>query len=565
MLVQGLLAGTVVLLGGLAAVGWRHRAEPGAAVFALLEGVSAAWVGLTLVGLFVPEGTLRLRMWGTTTGLGFVVAALWVAFILRYTGHERWLCPRRIGAVVAPLLAGALLYGVAPVWPPLTDRAVQSTTVAGTVVTESVGPLGLALFVYVYLTLLAGLLVVLWAALDGDGLFVGQALALTLGTVVPVAASAAEVVGLAGGYPLVQATMSVQALLWGYAVFRQEFLRVVPAVARVGERAVVKELDDGVLIIDGGTVASANPAARGHLSAEPVGEPVETLLEVMDVPDLEALPTQFRRRGRTYQAKLSTVSDWRDETVGRALVLREVTDLARRQQRLEVLNRIMRHNMRNDMTVVQGCADEICDRADEETADLSATIARRAESLLAISEKAVEIDRLLAEGGERRVVDLESFVGDRVGQVASRFPEATVELSLESASVCTVPRLLAPVLEEVVENALEHAGPGADVAVTASREDDGARVEVADDGPGIPDLEVATLESGRETPLEHATSLGLWFIHWGTRSLGGRVDIETTNGGSTVAVTVPNLSTVETPPPNGEPSDVPAAPAAADD
>ena len=544
MVTRFVLASSLPLLCGLAVVGWRNRSDPGAGVFGLLEAVSAVWVALTVVGLSLPPGVARLRVWGTTTALSLLVVLLWMAFILRYTGRDRWLRPTRFGVAAAPLLVGALLYGVVPAWGPVVGSLEQSTTPAGTIVGVSIGPVGAALGVYVYLVFLAGLSIVLKTLLEGRNQFVGQAMAFLLGTLMTVVASVGELAGVpTAGYPLTQATLGVQALLWGYAVFGQRFLMETPAVARIGERAVFDELDDGILVVDGsGTVTRANPRARTYLGADPVGASLSDLLASFGADGLEELPTRFRRQGRAFQVKASTVEDWRGETVGRALAVREVTGLARRQQRLEVLTRIMRHNLRNDMTVVRGYANEIRGQVDGEAAALSEQIVSTADGLLSISERAVALDGLLEEGGATTTVDVESFLEQCVDRLAEEYPEASVDATVGAGELRTDSHLLSLVVEETVENALKHAGDAPGVEVRVERKAAGVRFVVADDGPGIPPVEFEPVRSGTETDLQHATGLGLWLIRWGTQSLGGAVEFEAGDDGTTVTLTVPDES-----------------------
>lgn len=93
-----------------------------------------------------------------------------------------------------------------------------------------------------------------------------------------------------------------------------------------------------------------------------------------------------------------------------------------------------------------------------------------------------------------------------------------------------------------MENALEHAGDSPEVQVTASGTDSGVEISVTDDGPGIPRMEYDPLFNGGETALEHASGLGLWVVYWGVQSLGGEVDIETNDDGSTVILSVPDAA-----------------------
>ena len=72
--------------------------------------------------------------------------------------------------------------------------------------------------------------------------------------------------------------------------------------------------------------------------------------------------------------------------------------------------------------------------------------------------------------------------------------------------------------------------------------DDGERlvVHVADDGPGIPDIERGTLDLDREIDqLHHGSGLGLLFVYWVTRLSGGDMTVVADDGGSTVTLSLP--------------------------
>ena len=65
-------------------------------------------------------------------------------------------------------------------------------------------------------------------------------------------------------------------------------------------------------------------------------------------------------------------------------------------------------------------------------------------------------------------------------------------------------------------------------------------LSVADDGPGIPESELAVLESGSEDQQAHATSLGLWSASWALQTMGGDLSFGTSDlGGAVVRVELP--------------------------
>jgi sensor histidine kinase regulating citrate/malate metabolism len=65
---------------------------------------------------------------------------------------------------------------------------------------------------------------------------------------------------------------------------------------------------------------------------------------------------------------------------------------------------------------------------------------------------------------------------------------------------------------------------------------------VADDGPGIPELEQHVIESGTETPLNHSLGVGLWVMEWVATTLGGELTIaDNEPRGSVVTFQLPDV------------------------
>ncbi len=211
-----------------------------------------------------------------------------------------------------------------------------------------------------------------------------------------------------------------------------------------------------------------------------------------------------------------------------ALAERE-TELREREQRLQVFNRVLRHNLRNDMTVVVNYAEFVAEESDDAAIrDAAEKIASHGWNLVDMSEKA----RRVGAGGDGATgpveVDVVSTVTDAVAEVRDDYPDADVSVETgDEQAVRAVPALDAAV-ENVCENAVEHNDAHApEMSVTVeSITDDGeewVRVAVTDDGPGIPDHERAVLTEGEETALEHGSGLGLWLVHWVVERSDGRL------------------------------------------
>ncbi len=217
----------------------------------------------------------------------------------------------------------------------------------------------------------------------------------------------------------------------------------------------------------------------------------------------------------------------------------DITDQKHRQRRLEVLNRVLRHNFRNRMTVVRGYADVIADRLSEADDDLR----RAVEELTAGIEDVVGINRQVREieAAFKSDDDVDHDAVPIVESVAERYRAegADVETDLPESLATTTGEGLRLAVEQLVDNAVEHADAAA-VVVDGHRRDSGmVALRVHDDGPGIPEHERAVVTGEREiTQLDHGSGLGLWTVKWVAEAAGGGVEIDTDDG-TTVTLLLP--------------------------
>ena len=208
----------------------------------------------------------------------------------------------------------------------------------------------------------------------------------------------------------------------------------------------------------------------------------------------------------------------------------------RRQRLIRVLNRVLRHNLRNDMNVIGGYADVLCDHLDGEMAAHANTIAETTDRLVRLSETVRQIEENFDTPADIDAVDIVPVVVRTATALDEQYPEASVTTEVpESAMARSAPRLETAV-SELMENAAEHAGERPSIAVSVTEEGDSVVIQVADDGPGLPANERAVLLSGEETPLEHGSGLGLWLVYWVVESLGGQLAVRDGDEGACIEI-----------------------------
>lgn len=231
-------------------------------------------------------------------------------------------------------------------------------------------------------------------------------------------------------------------------------------------------------------------------------------------------------------------------TVG---VLRDISERQRREQRLTVLNRVLRHNLRNDLNVISGRATVLERELDDPALIQSVEkIRSTVQELATLSDKARTIEDSLAREDRRgEPVSLAAVAEDRVATLRQRFPDASIELTVGESVWVMADAMLGTVLDNLVENAvLHHDGTGPSVAVSVGPDEDRGEewgvLSVVDDGPGIPADERDPVETGRETDLHHGSGLGLWLCKWLVEGYGGDFAIrDRTPRGTTVEVRLP--------------------------
>ncbi|MFB6182971.1 MAG: ATP-binding protein [Haloarculaceae archaeon] len=223
-------------------------------------------------------------------------------------------------------------------------------------------------------------------------------------------------------------------------------------------------------------------------------------------------------------------NDLADGLAARERAIRE------REQRLGVLNRVLRHNLRNEMSVVINYADVIASQADDATLrDAASIISRTGRELAELGHEVRRMEDAMEETDELTRTDLVVVLRNVLEDLQSEYPDVTLTTALpRSAVVVGVPALELAV-ENVVENAFKHNdGPDPHVGVSVTRADETVTLVVGDNGPGLSDQEWRPLVSGEETDLEHGSGIGLWNAYWVVDQSDGDVEFLRTEPTGTV-------------------------------
>jgi signal transduction histidine kinase len=334
-----------------------------------------------------------------------------------------------------------------------------------------------------------------------------------------------------------------------YAFFRRNMFELTPAARRAGDRTAIDDLGIGVVIVDDDKrIINLNGKAAEILDRDKTETLGRGLDEVWSGIDLtrpsQRIQQPTDRRKREYAVSVSTISDSGGTAVGHTVTFQDITAERQREQRLAVLNRVLRHNLRNDLNVASGYLEIGRERTDDqEVREMLAVAARNVDDVLELGEKARTVERTLdTDDLGTEPVEINALV-DEISTTATDKYGGTVDNRVPAGlRIETNPQLLGSLFGNLVENALKHSDKNKPaVTVDVVIEGSTARFAIRDNGPGIPAHELEVITQGKETDLEHGSGIGLWLVTWASTALDGSVSFNTGDDGTTVTVTLPGV------------------------
>jgi len=508
------------------------------------------------IGIRLSATTLEAKLfWNLVAQVGRAGTPI-ALFLLAaaFTDRRQWFRRRRLGALAA-------IWSIQVIWP-IFNPAETVFAATGLATRNGMAFLDVEFGPFVpftvaisYLFLSVGtywLVAAYWGARNSDNVYTRQIGLVIVAVLIPWGTNALTIfdVTVADYSPFGYAATS---LLIATALFRYRLLDILP----IARGTVVESMDNGVFVLDADDqIVDVNPQARETIATETtelVGRPfadafasspaiVETVTGATATSDQLSITENGEQCH--YEVTVSPIEDSFDNTIGRTAVFNDITTQVEREHDLDlmrqVLSRVLRHNMRNELQVVQGGTAILASDLDGQHQDLAQKAHTGAESLVSLSDKARGIEELVETDQAIRELDIIPQVQDAITDTRSEFPDVSVRAELpDSCPVRAIPAIHL-VFENLLENAAEHntaETPTVDVSV--DRADTNVAITISDNGPGIPRHELTVLTNEAETDLEHGSGLGLWIVNWVIDDSTASIEYDTDTDGTEVTVTLP--------------------------
>jgi len=456
---------TAVVTGTSAAIlAWRERPDAGATWLALLLLGQVWWT--TFLVFELEASTLAAKaLWYDIQWVGVVLVPVgWLLFALEYTGRDRYVRPGVVAAAcVAPAITVLVVATGDPAGLIVANREVADTAV-GSFLRVDPGPWYYVIAGYTYLLGLIGSVPILQLVRDDARPFRGQSAALLVGTAAPWVSSLLHVTGAipVPGLDPTPLAFAVSGVAYLLALSRFRLLTLTPAPRRRRASWCSSSFTIRVRRRYRGPRTRLEPQCCRRVRSRPAdggwrggeyGHPRYDSLNG-DRGDIGPLSIVGRNGRQPYEITVRGVSDDHGRAVGRLIVFHDVGEYLGQQQRLNVLNRVFRHDVRTETNLIHGYADQLMTNPSDERA--LSIVKKSASRILDLSERTRTASELFDPVSEPEPpVPLSEVVDEAVADLRAESPDARVSVDGDLPDV-SVPATLRVVASNLCSNAVEH-------------------------------------------------------------------------------------------------------------
>jgi two-component sensor histidine kinase len=481
-----------------------HFHTPRSRVGSLAMLASAEWMVAYALELASAD-LLSKIFWDKIQFLGIVVIpAAWFVYALYYTGYEKWLTRRTLLFLFfIPFITLALVFtnethGL--IW----TSYVLDTTGLFTVLYNPWGLWMWIFLIYSYILVALAFSVVIKMFIHSHSLYRLQTSALLFGVSVSLVASVLFALEM-NPFPhvdIIPFGLFVTNLTVAFSIIYFRLGEIVPLAREI----VVEGMSDSVVIIDAhDCIVDANPSAHQLMRTGTLPLIGNTVTQVL--PELASqIEGSTTNTGgeilldggdeqRVYDVSISPLTDWRKNSVGQVIVLRDVTDRKRSEKikqsllEKEILLQETHHRVKNNMQIISSLLnlqstyikDRTCTKILKDSQN-------RIRAMALVHEKLYSSDNLANINFNEYVTALTQNLfhsyGVNTGRIKLKLETEKIPFDIDTAIPCGL------IINELVSNAIKHAFPDGkegEIVITLRSRDEIIDLIISDNGIGIPD------------------------------------------------------------------------------
>lgn len=542
---------------------YRHITVRGARYFIYLTFSVEIWalfMGLEY-GVVEPAWKIifaKIEYFGIAT-----IGTTWLLFALNYSRREKWLTRRNIVLMlIIPLVTLLLVFTNEThklVWPVISTASDHP----GAGLVYGHGPAFWLIFIYNYITLSAGTIIIIHNAFRARDLYRWQMFGLTVSAIIPWVGNLIYISG-ANPFPTIDLTpigFSLSALVITFNIFRFGLFDLVP----IARDQLVENLIDGMLALDNhNRIADINPKARDLLkitSGYVIGHPILEfpsaweLLRPFEGVESAQVETKIKQSTITdVELRISPLAGENGRLAGRLFIIRDISERKQLEKMRNDLTHAMVHDLRNPLAIIMLSLDilkiQLSTAMDEEQLITFETAEQSTQQIMGLVNSILDINRL--ESKQMPLKRSQVFI-QKIGPDALRTQTLIAQnkhiLLQEKIAPNLLPvmvdeELMKRVLQNLLDNAVKFSPEDGLVTITAAYSIDGRCViiSVSDTGAGLePEIKNRLFEKFFTGNVKNGGSgLGLAFCRLVVEAHGGKIWVEETGPtGTTISLSIP--------------------------
>ena len=276
------------------------------------------------------------------------------------------------------------------------------------------------------------------------------------------------------------------------------------------------------------------PETEGAATFDEVREHIESVPVVVltNLDDEQTAVDLLKQGAQDYLSKAALGEEQLVKSIRYALERQDQKQkLQTTSQQLEVLNRILRHDIQNDVQVLQMWGERLQDDVADEHSEDVRRLVETSNHIHELTQNSKEYMQAVTgeSDPDTEPVRIDRLLRDELQKARSTYAGATFDVTDElTATTASANGMLSSVFRNLLSNAVQHNDSG-EPCVTVSLDDGGEAVTVtiADNGPGVPDDQKEEIFGKGEYGLESSGSgIGLYLVYTLVTRFDGDVWVE---------------------------------------
>jgi len=554
----GAISTTIALVVAYGA--WENREQRGAGWFMWTIIFMTLWVTSYSIQLSFTTLNEQIVWEQVTRFVGGFVPYFFLLFTLEYTGRGDLLTDKFKLGIAIPILLSSILTLTNSQHHLIWENVEMVDSAGVPILLTSNNWLFYLTGGYIYGLVGISVILLLRVFLSGSLIYQTQSGLLLIGCVFPTITnlrySFAQSYGPLPPADLTPYAFVLTGLVFGLALFRFDLLDRTT----IARERVIEEMGDGLLIVDkDGHVEFANSVVEDiyktedlldlnvkdmaqKISSNEISEEL-SMAEMMELIKYETVSSSSTSgtTNSSYDTDLTELNDPHGELIGYVIVFRDITQRDHYQQQLEVTQRVLRHNLRNDMNIIQGWASQL-----EQLTNGSEAVTRITETatnLIDLSEKMRTMIEIEESPDKDLSYDPVPAIEETVSDFERDYEDTHININVETPANIAIPHedVIHMPVNNLIENAIKHNDAERkeiDITITSSEET--VAIHIQDNASEIPEMEKKVIKNQSENPLEHGSGIGLWLTHWGVYQADGQIQFSfDESSGNTVTLVYP--------------------------